>query len=136
MRLRRRELLLLPWLGGYALRAQDASIARGRLAGELKLKLTDGRVASLSGDTESTAVLRDARLARDEFELHGRFTAPGAFAIDPIYQRAIFVWRDGRKFVVTYWCAVCSIRAWTPGKCQCCQEEMALDLRDPALKDM
>ena len=135
MKLRRRDLVLLPWLGAVLLRAQDASSARGRLSGELRLKLADGRLVALSGDAESTAVLRDERLARDEFELRGRFTAPDAFAIDPIYKRAIFVWRDGRKLVVTYWCAVCSIRAWTPGKCQCCQDEMAVDPRDPALKD-
>lgn len=99
------------------------------------MKLVDGRLVELSGDAETAAVLRDGRLGRDEFELRGRFTAEDAFAIDPIHLRAIFVWRGGRKLVVTYWCDVCAIRAWTPGKCQCCQDEMALDLRDPALKD-
>ena len=117
------------------LRAQDASLVRGRVVGELKLRLADGRLVGLSGDAESEAVLRDKRLARDEFEVRGRFTAPDAFTIEPIYLRAIFVWRSGLKLAVTYWCDVCSIRAWTPGKCQCCQDEMALDLRDPALKE-
>lgn len=136
MKFRRRDVVLLPWLGAAVLRAQDAApSARGRLAGELKLKLPDGRLVALSGDAETTAVLRDERLGREEFELRGRFTAPDAFAIDPIHTRAIFVWRGGRKLVVTYWCDVCAIRAWTPGKCQCCQDNMALDFRDPALKD-
>jgi hypothetical protein len=135
MRIRRRDLILLPWMGAVVARGQDASSARGRVVGDLRLKLADGRVIGVSGDAESVAVLRDLRLAKDEFELRGRFTAPDAFAIDPIYLRAIFVWRDGRRLVVTYWCDVCAIRAWTPGKCQCCQDEMALDLRDPSLKD-
>jgi len=133
--MRRRNLWMLPWLPAVVLRAQGTESARGRVAGDLKLRLADGRVVGLGGDTESSRVLRDERLARDEFELRGRFTAPDAFVIDPIHLRAIFVWRDGRKLAVTYWCDVCAIRAWTPGKCQCCQDEMALDLRDPALKD-
>jgi hypothetical protein len=33
--------------------------------------------------------------------------------------------------VITYWCDVCSIRTYTPGKCWCCQQETTLDLRDP-----
>ena len=135
MRIRRRDLILLPWVGVVVARAQDASAARGRVVGDLRLKLGDGRVIGVSGDAESVAVLRDGRLARDEFELRGRFAAPDAFAIDPIHLKAIFVWRDGRRLVVTYWCDVCAIRAWTPGKCQCCQDEMALDLRDPSSKD-
>jgi hypothetical protein len=135
MKLRRRDLMLLPWLPAVVLRAAEKSGVRGHVAGDLKLKLADGRVVGLSGDGDSLAVLRDERLAHDEFELLGQFTAPGAFTIDPIYLRAIFVWRGGRKYAVTYWCDVCSIRAWTPGKCQCCQEEMALDLRDPSLKE-
>lgn len=136
MKLPRREILLMPWLAGALARAQEQSpTARGRLGGEGKLKLTDGRLVTLSGDAETTAVLRDGRLGQDEFELRGRFTAPDAFAIDPIHTRSIFVWRGERKLAVTYWCDVCAIRAWTPGKCQCCQDDMALDLRDPKLKD-
>jgi hypothetical protein len=33
--------------------------------------------------------------------------------------------------MITYWCDVCSIRAYTPGPCVCCQQETTLDLRDP-----
>jgi hypothetical protein len=133
--IRRRNLWVLPWLAALVLRGAEGGSVRGRVAGELKLKTADGRMIGLSGDAESEAVLRDERLAREEFELRGKFTAPGAFSIDPIHLRAIFVWRGGQKLVVTYWCDVCAIRAWTPGKCQCCQDDMALDLRDPALKD-
>lgn len=133
--IRRRNLWVLPWLPVFALRGAEGDSVRGRVAGDLELKTPDGRIVKLSGDVESAAVLRDERLAREEFELRGKFTAPEAFTIDPIHLRAIFVWRGGQKLIVTYWCDVCAIRAWTPGKCQCCQDEMALDLRDPALKE-
>jgi hypothetical protein len=55
--------------------------------------------------------------------------------VDPIHLKAMFVYRGGRRLVVTYWCAICSIRTFTPGTCVCCQEETDLDPRDPALKD-
>lgn len=94
-----------------------------------------GQPIQLEGDAATGKVLRDPRLKDLDFEINGQFLAPARFLIAPIHERALFVWRSGSKLVVTYWCAVCSIRAWVPGPCQCCQEEMALDLRDPALKD-
>jgi hypothetical protein len=33
--------------------------------------------------------------------------------------------------MVTYWCAVCAIRTFTPGICWCCREETELDLLEP-----
>ncbi len=133
----RRSLLVLTLAHAQALRAQKGESLRGRLrsvGAECVLEGPNGPVV-LEGDAGSISVLRDERLRNDEFELNGQTTEQGRFRIDPIHTRAIFVWRGGRKLVVTYWCAVCSIREWTPGKCRCCQEEMDLDPRDPKLKD-
>jgi hypothetical protein len=94
-----------------------------------------GKPVQLSGDEETLAVLNDARLNGSDFEALGHFSAPGMFAVDPIYNRALFVWRAGKRLLITYWCEVCAIRVSSPGKCRCCQQEMALDPRDPALKD-
>lgn len=86
----------------------------------------------LRGDTDTMGVLQDARLTGTEIEAVGRFTAPGHLTVDPIHTFALFAWRNGKKFSVTYWCDVCAIRTYTPGKCQCCQEETELRLVDPA----
>jgi hypothetical protein len=94
-----------------------------------------GEVIALESDGPTQKVLHDPRLEGLDFDVNGVFLAPARFRIAPIHERAVFVWRNGRKWIVTYWCATCSIRAWVPGPCQCCQEDMALDLRDPALKD-
>ncbi|MBI5283023.1 MAG: hypothetical protein HY858_15160 [Candidatus Solibacter usitatus] len=114
-------------------------VVRGRLRQDPSLPpaitLRDGAVVVLEADAATAGVLRDARLKDDDFEAQGRFAAPRRFVVDPIHLRALFVHRAGRRLVVTYWCAVCAVRAWTPGPCQCCQDEMALDPRDPALKD-
>jgi hypothetical protein len=123
----------LPWLANGA-----STSVRGRvtLEGDARpvLLASDGAKTPLRGDRESISVLRDPRLRNDEFELRGQAVG-GEFEIDPIHTRAVFIWRGGKRLVVTYWCGICSIRAWTPGKCQCCQEEMDLDPRDPELKD-
>lgn len=135
----RRHWILLP-AAALLLRAEERRSVRGRLrqdgAQPPAILTKEGRVVELEADAPSTAVLRDARLKDEDFEAVGRFRAPSRFVVDPIHERALFVWRNGKRLVVTYWCDVCSIRAWSPGRCQCCQEEMRVDLRDPALGEM
>lgn len=139
----RRSLLWLPILLPSALArtgGKEKESVRGRLRqheGQPPAIVTrEGRTVTLEADAASEAVLRDPRLADEDFEAVGRFRTPDVFVVDPIHERALFVWRGGKRLVVTYWCDVCSIRAWSPGRCQCCQEEMRLDLRDPALREM
>lgn len=55
--------------------------------------------------------------------------ATDQFQVDPSYTHAVHVLKDGKKFMVTYWCDVCSIRQYEPGPCWCCQRETHLDLR-------
>lgn len=135
----RRQWLLWP-AAALLLPAGDRQSVRGRLRQDEALPpailARDGRVVELDADGPSTAVLRDSRLKNEDFEALGRFRTPALFVVDPIHTRALFVWRGGKRLVVTYWCDVCSIRAWSPGKCQCCQEEMRVDLRDPSLGEM
>lgn len=84
----------------------------------------------LDGDTPTRKVLHDPRVNGFEVEATGHFTAPGQFLIDPQHTRALLV-RDGGKLkMITYWCDVCYIRAYTPGPCVCCQKDTDLDLRD------
>ena len=90
-----------------------------------------GRVL-LDGDQPTNKVLRDERVDGFEMEARGHFTAPGRFLIDPQHTRALLVrGQDGRLKMITYWCEVCGIRAYTPGPCVCCQAETELELRDP-----
>jgi hypothetical protein len=111
---------------------------RGKLIqtpGQPALRSSNGAVISLDGDKETIAVLLDSRLKNDDFEALGRPASPERFVVDPIYKRALFVYRGGKRLVITYWCEVCSIRSWSPGICACCQQETALDPRDPSLSD-
>lgn len=111
-----------------------ASRVRGLLTiGVNAFVTSQGRRVQLTGDEPTLGVLKDDRLAGADFEAYGAFESPSRFRIDPIHTRNLFVWKNSKKFMVTYWCEVCAIRTYTPGECMCCQEKTELDLRDPDL---
>ena len=118
---------------GDAPKAGDAHV-RGKLVkgpgGKPALETAPHKLVSLEGDEPTMAVLRDERLAGADLEAVGKFTRPDVFTVDPIYKRALFVHKDGKRLYITYWCDTCSIRTYSPGKCWCCQQETNLDLRE------
>src|SRR5579884_3625890 len=82
----------------------------------------DHKLIFLKGDEATVGVLNDERLAGTDFEAIGHFESPGHFVVDPITSRSLFVHKNGKRLMVTYWCDVCYIRTYTPGKCVCCQK--------------
>jgi len=98
------------------------------------LRTQDGHVITLSGDEETEKVLHDPRLANVQLEALGRFTSPEQFAIEPRFEKIMFVHKDGKRLLITYWCDICSIRTYAPGVCVCCQKWTDLDLQDPNQK--
>ena len=91
----------------------------------------DRQLVTLDGDAVTRKVLDDERLNGFEIEARGHFTAPGRFAIDASHTHSLLVRQNGRLKLISYWCGICSIRAYTPGPCVCCQRETTLDLLDP-----
>ena len=75
-------------------------------------------------------MLHDPRVNGFEVAARGHFTAPDKFLIDPQHTRALVVMDGGKPKMITYWCGVCSIRAYVPGPCVCCQKDTDLELRD------
>ena len=131
---RRRSFLVLLVPAALSAAAPPAATIRGTLVmqdGKPALKTSDGKLVLVTGDEDTTGVLKDTRLAGAEFELLGQFAESGSFAVNPIYTRAMYVHKDGKRLLVTYWCDVCAIRTYTPGICWCCREDTALDLREP-----
>jgi hypothetical protein len=95
------------------------------------LETASRRKVVLDGDETTRKVLGDLRVNGFEVEVKGRFTSPGKFLIDASHTHPLLVRKDGHLKLITYWCDLCSIRAYTPGPCACCQRETTLDLRDP-----
>lgn len=136
---RRRFSAILLFTPVAAIAAEGRATVTGRLqnstSGPVSLKTQDGKLITLEGDISTTAVLRDPRVIREHFEAAGEWKSPDLFLIDPIHRKALFIRRNAELLVITYWCEICAIRTYAPGRCQCCQDETALDPRDPALEN-
>lgn len=119
--------------GLRAISAADSAVIQGVLKqadGKPPTLDTGERQIPLDGDADTKGVLNDKRLAGARLELKGKSLAAGTFLVEPIHTRALYVHKDGKRLFVTYWCGVCSIRTYTPGKCWCCQDDTELDLRE------
>lgn len=95
------------------------------------LRPPHGEPVRLEGDVPTLAVLQDKRLHGRQLEVIGEPLGQGRFRVGPIHLKSMWVLQDGKRLLITYWCSVCSIRTYSPGKCQCCQEETELDLKEP-----
>ena len=117
-----------------ALAQSPASAIRGKLLdaeGRPVIETGAQKRVALDGEPETMAVLKDSRLAGADMELHGEFKTPALFVVGSFYtSKSMHVHRNGKKYTISYWCPVCSIRTYTPGKCMCCQQETHLDLEE------
>lgn len=80
------------------------------------IETADHKSYTVSGDEFTKAQMADLKLNGREMELDGRFTSPNHFEASRIYTV-----KNGKRYDVTYWCDVCSIRTHMPGRCMCCQ---------------
>ncbi|MBI3694459.1 MAG: hypothetical protein HY238_06430 [Acidobacteria bacterium] len=103
----------------------EKQVLRGRIhqeAGKPPVIQTAGQKNyTISGDKFTEAQMADPKLNGREIELDGYIAAPGRF--DAL---KIFTIKDGKRYTVTYWCDICSIRTHMPGRCMCCQGETEL----------
>jgi hypothetical protein len=131
-------VLLAASLCAFAAGSDKTETLSGKLvlnAGKPPAIATAGnQLVQLDGDDSTRKILGDQRLNGFEVQARGHFTAPARFLIDPIHTTALTVRKDGHLKMITYWCDVCNLRAYTPGPCVCCQKETTLDLIDPDAK--
>ena len=98
--------------------------------GQPVLKTQDGEAVALEGVSDALKVLLDKRLEGMDLGVAGQRVGKRRFRIGPFNKKTMWVNREGKRYLITYWCPVCSIRAYTPGPCQCCQEYTELDLQE------
>ena len=133
-------------LGILGLLAVAASLAFGQSAPSVRGKLiqptggvpyveTGGHHVALEADEDTWKVLRDERLANADIELLGHAKDADHFTVAGTHLHPISVWKDNKRLYVTYWCDVCYIRTYVPGKCWCCQKYTLLDLREKLDED-
>ena len=72
----------------------------------------------LSGDVE-TAIFSDPRVRQRELQITGRLHS--ADQVELVKVQSI---KDGKLFDIFYYCELCNIKAYAPGLCPCCRNEM------------
>lgn len=121
-------------LPGLLLGAAKEGSLRGKLMGGRKLQV-GSRVVALEGDEAIGKVLDDERLLGSDFEVVGEAVEEGKFRILGIHTKPLYTYMNGVRLGVSYWCDICYIRTYAPGKCWCCQEDTKLDPKDPNTPD-
>ena len=127
-------ILSVAWLFSESL--SDATV-RGKLTlqdGKPALKVAGGAAVTLDGDDATRGVLNDKRLLGSDIEAAGHYSNAKVFVVNPIHTKALYVYHDGKRHTISYWCKVCSIRTYSPGPCMCCQEDTELDLQSAEKK--
>jgi hypothetical protein len=87
----------------------------------LALVSSAGKVYPLVKDDGSRMFFKDARLLNRPMRLIGRLVAGDFLQVVQVHSVI-----KGQLHEVDYWCDICSIRAFEPGKCACCGGPMAL----------
>jgi hypothetical protein len=87
----------------------------------LALVTSADKVYPLVKDDGSRMFFKDSRLLNRPMRLTGRLVAGDFLQVVQVHSVI-----NGKLHEVDYWCDICSIRAFEPGKCACCGGPMAL----------
>jgi hypothetical protein len=95
--------------------ACDGPGARFALSG------SDEKLYAFSADDAATAMFTDLRVRRRELQITAQMAAHDQLEI--LLVQSI---REGKLYDIYYFCELCNIRAYAPGLCPCCRNEMEL----------
>ncbi len=99
---------------------QPSSVFLGKLS--LKshpdpvLEVGKKTVRLASHDESIAAILRDPRMENREVRVEGNPSGKEGFEVQKLYTV-----RNNKLYRVIYFCEVCNITSFKPGKCECCQ---------------
>jgi hypothetical protein len=79
----------------------------------------DGKLHDFSSTDASAAIFTDARVRQRELQVTAQATARQQLEI--IRVQSV---RQGKLYDLYYFCELCNIRAYAPGLCPCCRNEM------------
>lgn len=88
----------------------------------LALETEDGRFHPVFEDVRGRAFRRDARLRGVPAELLARRYDGSPF----LHIIRVYLWEDGKRYEVDYWCDICSITMFELKDCECCQGPIEL----------
>jgi len=80
---------------------------------------SDGRLYKFSATDTMTAMFNDSRVRQRELQVTARLRA-GA-QLEVIKVQSI---KEGKLYDIFYFCEVCNIKAYAPGPCPCCRNDL------------
>ena len=91
----------------------------------LAIETVDGDLVPIVEDLRGRSFRTDERLRAIDVELLVlRYDAVSLVKILTIHKI-----KDGKKYIVDYWCDICSIVMFETGLCECCQDDNQLRMR-------
>jgi len=79
----------------------------------------DGRLYKLSATDTMTAMFSDPRVRQRELQVTARLRAGDQLEV--IKVQSI---KEGKLYDIFYFCEVCNIKAYAPGLCPCCRNDL------------
>lgn len=79
----------------------------------------DGRLYRFSATDAMTAMFSDARVRQRELQVTARLRAGDQLEV--IKVQSI---KEGKLYDIFYFCEVCNIKAYAPGLCPCCRNDL------------
>ena len=113
---------------------QETAVVRGHVLPasddhpDHRLRDEKGKLWTLVVETDAFHALHDPKLADRTWELVGVVHPMDRFEV-----RRLFTVKDGKLHTVTYYCEICHIVSYRPGRCMCCQEDV--ELRETPAED-
>lgn len=97
----------------------DAMFACEKQGSHYAIVDKDSNLHRLDPSAASTAIFTDARVRARELQVTARVTDKKQ--LDLIKVQSV---RGGKLYDIYYFCEICNIRAYAPGPCPCCRNEL------------
>ncbi|MEK6320557.1 MAG: hypothetical protein AABN33_02615 [Acidobacteriota bacterium] len=79
----------------------------------------DRRLYRLSATDAMTAMFSDARVRQRELQVSARLRAGDQLEVIKVQSV-----KEGKLYDIVYFCEVCNVKAYAPGLCPCCRNEL------------
>ena len=87
----------------------------------IRFQAVSGETFDLILEPDNFHAIHDELLKDRLWEFEGRVRDGAELEV-----RKMFSIKDGKRFKVTYYCEICHIVSYRPGRCMCCQEDVEL----------
>lgn len=97
----------------------DSVFGCGNQSSRFAIVGKDAKLHSFDPADSLTAIFSDERVRSRELQVTARLNAKGQLELIKVQSL-----REGKLYNIYYFCEICNIRAYAPGPCPCCRNEL------------